>query len=506
MLSRDPVQNPIAPTPANLRQLARQLSDSLAHIGFVYMNKNGERQQVRFSDCIVDTAHNFMTALYRVGALPYGIGYYELLNDKVGAHLTYALHLPVQTVAIERWGVGISVALNGDRESFLPLKKRTPYLQEIAQQQALEEAETPLARLAALPRKWDYYDMLDYAGMPKPDRLPVYTFCLGLSPDGPLMLRMPEMVHTLIGGSTNSGKTSLINAALLQLIHNNSPRKLRLVLADLKEGAAFCNYASPQQRIPHLYDDIGQQGIIETVDELIPALDKLLAEMKRRLALIKYQARDVLHYNQRVREGLILGRELPLILFVLDEINAALLQEDIALRKAGHARGRSVILPRFEELALKARAAGIYCWFGTQNPNVDTFSSTLLRNIGTRIAINVSDWSSLSFVLGRATRDEVVVMPSGAGRCLVRSDALSGLHYVQVPYIDFDVWTALLQLSCEKYGKVERPPNLAVDETAEVPTPNVAEADRPAALSAEIKAAPSVSPKSGARTRKGQNL
>lgn len=468
MLSRDPVANPITPTPANLRQIARQLTESLEQLGFVHVTKSGERQQVHFSDCIVDTAPDFMTALYRVGALPHGIGYYELLTEKVSTHLTYALHLPVQTVAIERWGVGISVALSGQRETLLPLKKRPSYLQKVAS----PTPDSAQARLAALPRKWDYYDMLDYKGV-NPDRLPPYTFCLGLSPDGPLLVRLPELVHALIGGSTNSGKTSLINAALLQLIHNNSPRKLRLVLADLKEGAAFCNYANPRHRIPHLFEDVGQNGIIETVEQLIAALDKLLAEMKRRLALLKYQARDVLHYNQRVREGLILGEEIPLILFVLDEINAALLHEELLLKKVGQARSKSELLPRFEELALKARAAGIYCWFGTQNPSVETFGSTLLRNIGTRVAMNISDWGHLSLMLGRSTRDEISVMPAGTGRCLVRSDALANLTYAQVPFIDFDIWNALLRLSCEKFGNIDREATLEELTAPPIPVPKV---------------------------------
>jgi len=104
--------------------------------------------------------------------------------------------------------------------------------------------------------------------------IPPVSAILGLADDGaPLLIRLPspDVAHILVAGTTGSGKTVLLQAMILSLAMENTPRQVALVLVDPK-GCAF----SPFKSLPHL-----ARPVIREVEEAVEALQSLVRLMER---------------------------------------------------------------------------------------------------------------------------------------------------------------------------------------------------------------------------------
>jgi S-DNA-T family DNA segregation ATPase FtsK/SpoIIIE len=117
-----------------------------------------------------------------------------------------------------------------------------------------------------------------------PDDIPPATAALGLAEDGaPLLIRLPspDVAHVLVAGTTGSGKTMLLQTAILSLaMANPAPSlfgegrtgSLSMVLMDPK-GGAFGLF----EGLPHL-----ARPVIREVEETAEALQSLVRLMERR--------------------------------------------------------------------------------------------------------------------------------------------------------------------------------------------------------------------------------
>jgi S-DNA-T family DNA segregation ATPase FtsK/SpoIIIE len=113
--------------------------------------------------------------------------------------------------------------------------------------------------------------------------IPPITATLGIAEDGsPLLIRLPspDVAHTLVAGTTGSGKTVLLKTMILSLALNNAPphpdrhragEALSLILIDPK-GHPF----APFRHLPHL-----ARPIIREIDEAVEALQSLVRLMER---------------------------------------------------------------------------------------------------------------------------------------------------------------------------------------------------------------------------------
>ena len=98
--------------------------------------------------------------------------------------------------------------------------------------------------------------------------------------DGNLLFLSPKKnaPHTLIAGSTGSGKSVLMQNIILSIAGTNTPRQSQIVLINPKLGVDYFAF----ERLPHL-----QGGIIDTQQEDISILNKLIDEMNRRYVILK---------------------------------------------------------------------------------------------------------------------------------------------------------------------------------------------------------------------------
>lgn len=228
----------------------------------------------------------------------------------------------------------------------------------------------------------------------------------------PLFLEPEPAPHTLVAGSTGSGKSILIQNLLLGIAATNRPDQARIILIDPKAGVDYFAF----ETLPHL-----DGPIIDQEDEALTRLDALVAEMQRRYALFK-EARvsNITAYNKAADEPL------PLIWLVHDEF-ADWMQLDSY---------RAGVEAAVNRLGVKARAAGIYLIFAAQRPDASVFPMQLRSNLGNRLILRVDSAGTSDLSLG--------IKNGGAERLLGKGHLAAIIGggttpvYAQVPFIDTD--------------------------------------------------------------------
>lgn len=225
----------------------------------------------------------------------------------------------------------------------------------------------------------------------------------------PLFLEPDPTPHTLVAGSTGSGKSVLIQNILLGIAATNLPSQARIVLIDPKSGVDYF----PFESLPHL-----DGGIIDDSDVALERLDGLVAEMERRYSLFKAaRVSNIRGYNQKAAEPL------PMIWLVHDEFADWMQIDDY----------RTGVEAAVSRLGVKARAAGIYLIFAAQRPDNTVFPMQLRSNLGNRLILRVDSAGTSDLSLG--------LKGGGAERLLGKGHLAAvigggGLVYAQCPYVD----------------------------------------------------------------------
>ncbi len=191
------------------------------------------------------------------------------------------------------------------------------------------------------------------------------TFSLDLRADGP---------HALVGGTTGSGKSELLQAWILGMASAHSPQRVTFLLVDYKGGSAFRDCVE----LPHT---------VGLVTDLSPhlvrrALASLSAELRYRERLLaQHKAKDLVELERRGEVDVP-----PSLVIVVDEF-AALVQE----------------VPGFVEgvvnVAQRGRSLGLHLILATQRP-AGVIKDNLRANTNLRLALRVADESDSSDVLG----------------------------------------------------------------------------------------------------------
>lgn len=234
---------------------------------------------------------------------------------------------------------------------------------------------------------------------------------LGLAAEGPLSLDLAaDGPHALVGGTTGSGKSELLQTLVTGLAVGSPPDELGFVLIDYKGGSAF----SECSRLPHTV------GLVTDLDAHLTsrALTSLGAEMKRRERLLaRAGARDLDGY----RRAAAVCRDLPplaRLVLVVDEFKA--LAEEFPDFVGGLVR-----------VAALGRSLGLHLVLATQRP-AGIVSADMRANIALRIALRVRDRSDSDDVVDSA--DAAALDPRAPGRACLRAGD-QGLRTVQTAYL-----------------------------------------------------------------------
>jgi S-DNA-T family DNA segregation ATPase FtsK/SpoIIIE len=188
---------------------------------------------------------------------------------------------------------------------------------------------------------------------------------LDLRADGP---------HALVGGTTGSGKSELLQSWILAMAAAHSPQRLTFLLVDYKGGSAFGDLDS----LPHTV------GLVTDLDKYLVrrCLNSLAAELRRREEhLANRRAKDLLELESRGHSD-----APPSLVIVVDEF-AALVKE----------------LPEFVDgvinVAQRGRSLGVHLILATQRP-AGVISDNLRANTNLRLALRMADEVESLDVLG----------------------------------------------------------------------------------------------------------
>ena len=207
----------------------------------------------------------------------------------------------------------------------------------------------------------------------------------------PVVANLKKMPHLLIAGATGSGKSVCINAILLSLLYENSPRNLKIILVDPKRVEM-----SLYNNIPHLLTPV----VIET-DKTVNALRWAVEEMERRYRLLSEAAkRDIDSYNQSGSE-----EHLNYIVIIIDEL------ADLMSVAPNDVEAAIV------RLAQMARAVGIHLIVATQRPSVNVITGLIKANITTRIAFSVASQIDSRTIIDEAGAEKLL----GSGDMLYKA-------------------------------------------------------------------------------------
>jgi S-DNA-T family DNA segregation ATPase FtsK/SpoIIIE len=199
-------------------------------------------------------------------------------------------------------------------------------------------------------------------------------FPVGRTADGVLELDLVEHgPHTLIGGTSGSGKSELLQTLVTGLAASHPPDRLQFLFVDYKGGAA----TRLVEGLPHTV------GCVTNLDAGLArrAMVSLRAELQRRMSILEGVAKDVGELRARHPESAPAS-----LVIVVDEL-ATLVKE----------------IPEFVDglvdVAQRGRSLGIHLVLATQRPS-GSVSESILANTNLRIALRVLDAAESGLIVG----------------------------------------------------------------------------------------------------------
>jgi S-DNA-T family DNA segregation ATPase FtsK/SpoIIIE len=239
--------------------------------------------------------------------------------------------------------------------------------------------------------------------------------------DGELLFLSPGKAHaphTLIAGSTGSGKSVLMQNIILGIAATNIPAQARIVLIDPKQGVDYFSF----EGLPHLDGEM----VVES-DEAIAKLEHLVAEMDARYVKFKTaRCQNLDDYNKKSAEG----DRLPVIWVIHDEFAEWMMVDD-------YKDGVTNIVGR---LGVKARAAGIHLVFAAQRPDANVMPMQLRANLGNRLILKVDSVGTSEIALGEPGAEYLL----GHGHLLAKLEGTPGLCFAQVPLAESEFVDAVV--------------------------------------------------------------
>ena len=182
-------------------------------------------------------------------------------------------------------------------------------------------------------------------------------------------VQINKLIHTLMAGTSGSGKSVCLNVLLASLLYKASPEDVRLLIIDPKmvEFSMFTD-------LPHML----VPKTIVTLEKALQALDWVIKEMERRYKKFEENyVKNLEEFNnsKKVKAGE--DQKMYYIIVIFDEVADYMSQ------------ARKEIDDKIKRLAAKARAAGIHLILATQRPTTDVITGTIKANMSSRMALTV---------------------------------------------------------------------------------------------------------------------
>ncbi len=250
--------------------------------------------------------------------------------------------------------------------------------------------------------------------------------CVGWSLDGnlPISFVMGDMpTHTLLGGTTGSGKSNFLHVLIHSLCYNYSPSELELYLLDYKEGTEFNVYANPL--LPHARL-IATESDVEYGITVLEHIDSLI---KTRASLFKRENVNCLNdYRKK-------GNALPRVVLIIDEFQKIFDNKDLSTTA-------NKIL---ENLLRQGRAYGIHVILATQTlkglsqqTGTGPGMGPLVTNLACRVALKCSPEDSCTLL---GSRNEAAAKLTSPPQGIINKElgTPSANEILNIPYAEREV-------------------------------------------------------------------
>jgi S-DNA-T family DNA segregation ATPase FtsK/SpoIIIE len=224
--------------------------------------------------------------------------------------------------------------------------------------------------------------------------------------------------HTLIAGSTGSGKSVLMQNIILAIACTNTPEQAKITLIDPKLGVDYFAF----EGLPHL-----QGGIIDNQEQAIERLGSLVNEMNRRYTVLKEnRVSNIFDLNKKTNAT----ERLPFLWIIHDEFAEWMMTED-------YAAAVSDVVGR---LGVKARAAGISLVFAAQRPDANVMPLQLRANLGNRLVLRVDGEGTSEIALGEKGAERLL----GKGHLAAKLEGTPEVVFGQVPFVSNEFLTQVV--------------------------------------------------------------
>lgn len=371
--------------------LETQIIEILTNLGFCHHVTHNEKKQIKGRVKIAKVDVSPFAYVFHINAVPFGVKKTDMSQDWVATEIASTIGKKVRH-ELDLFGLRYTVEVGST---------------------------------LSIP---NFASFSDFERMPK--SMPPLAFYAGLTTNGaPVFRNLADAPHMIVAGQTGGGKSNWLNGIICGYLLRNSPARVKLLLFDLKGGVEFDSFYG----IPHLWDGAkDSDGIIEYPEQIIPALNAVLEETNRRLALLKKaKKKNIAEFNRGKHEQNVL----PYIIGIFDEYTTA--------RKLAGDKVETVL----STIANLSRAAGIHFIIGTQYPKAEILSTLISVNFPWRIAFNMSTAASQS-VLG--SWDAVGLTP--IGRAIMQTS--DGLVYLQTPRITSSTINSVVRDVIEGKGEI----------------------------------------------------
>jgi len=283
----------------------------------------------------------------------------------------------------------------------------------------------PQRQIVRLCDAWDRWDMSSAGAK--------CELLLGVKEeDGGLLCLSPRRnaPHTLIAGTTGSGKSVLMQNIILSIAATNRPSDAQLILIDPKR-VGFAKF----RELPHLW----RNRIVTQKDEAAEVLSWLVEEMDRRYDILEQNAVEDIYELKRAGEAP--GSDLPFLWVIHDEFALWMIDKEYS----------DLVEGVVSKLAIAARAAGIFLVFAAQRPDKDVLPMQLRANLGNRLVLKVDTAANSEIALGEKNLGAEKLL--GGGHMIARLEGEYGVIYTQVPYANSEtIQKITAAIGCAELG------------------------------------------------------
>ena len=215
---------------------------------------------------------------------------------------------------------------------------------------------------------------------------------IGVTVNGvPIIIDIVDMVHILIGGLPNSGKSILMTGWCDALMQNPN---VKLFIIDL----AMTDFVHLKDHIIFGYD----------LDTASCIIEYLMQELeKRRHYLVKYNCVNIIKYNEKYPEN-----KLDYIILIIDEFAFTSPRKyDSKENKKLRQKLQGMIM----DIRMMSRTTGIHLIIAMQRPSKELIPMEIKSNFATSISFKMNNYGTSMTILGNT---DAYYLPNIKGRMI----------------------------------------------------------------------------------------